>query len=163
MTYSQKANPNATNSELDSKRIITHKELTSAQRDELIEQFVEIQLDNMDTQSLYELASEYVTQSFDRLTDSEIKERIESLYDEELYDELVDNVTQQYPKQNYNQGLWLQPLFLSNLSQIGQEQVNGANILCVLIVNQSAKFITLVGQQYNALNVKNVLTNYTGA
>ena len=93
MTYSQKANPNATNSELDSKRIITHKELTSAQRDELIEQFVEIQLDNMDTQSLYELASEYVTQSFDRLTDSEIKERIESLYDAELYDELVDNVT----------------------------------------------------------------------
>ena len=100
MTYSQKANPNATNSELDSKRIITHKELTSAQRDELIEQFVEIQLDNMDTQSLYELASEYVTQSFDRLTDSEIKERIESLYDEELYEELVDNVT----NPNVNQG-----------------------------------------------------------
>ena len=73
--------------------------LTNSQRDELIEQFVEIQLDNMDTQSLYELASEYVTNSFDRLTDSEIKERIESLYDEELYDELVDNVTQQYPKQ----------------------------------------------------------------
>ena len=67
--------------------------LTEAQRSELIEQFVEIQLDNMDTQSLYELASEYVTTSFDRLTDSEIKERIESLYDEELYDELVDNVT----------------------------------------------------------------------
>ena len=93
MTYSAKSNPNATNSELDSKRIITHKELTSAQRDELIEQFVEIQLDNMDTQSLYELASEYVTNSFDRLTDSEIKERIESLFDEELYEELVDNVT----------------------------------------------------------------------
>ena len=67
--------------------------LTEAQRSELIEQFVEIQLDNMDTQSLYDLASEYVTNSFDRLTDSEIKERIESLYDEELYDELVDNVT----------------------------------------------------------------------
>ena len=81
------------------------KELTSAQRDELIEQFVEIQLDNMTTQDLYELASEYVTNSFDRLTDSEIKERIESLHDAELYDELVDNVTQQYPKQNYNQGL----------------------------------------------------------
>ena len=67
--------------------------LTNAQRDYLIEQFVEIQLDNMDTQSLYELASEYVTNSFDRLTDSEIKERVESLYDAELYDELVDNVT----------------------------------------------------------------------
>ena len=93
MNYSQSANPNATNGEQDAKKIITHKELTSAQRDELIEQFVEIQLDNMDTQSLYELASEYVTNSFDRLTDSEIKERIESLYDAELYDELVDNVT----------------------------------------------------------------------
>ena len=78
---------------------MTEPKLTSAQRDELIEQFVEIQLDNMDTQSLYELASEYVTQSFDRLTENEIKERIESLYDAELYDELVDNVTQQYPKQ----------------------------------------------------------------
>ena len=69
------------------------KNLTSAQRDELIEQFVEIQLDNMDTLSLYELATEYVINSFDRLTDSEIKERIESLYDEELFEELVDNVT----------------------------------------------------------------------
>jgi len=69
------------------------KELTSAQRDELIEQFVEIQVDSMDHQSLYELATEYITNSFDRLTDSEIKERIESLYDEDLYDELVDNVT----------------------------------------------------------------------
>ena len=67
--------------------------LTDAQRDALIEQFVEIQLDNMTTKDLVELATEYVTQSFDRLTDSEIKERIESLYDEELYDELVDNVT----------------------------------------------------------------------
>ena len=69
------------------------KKLTSAQRDELIEQFVELQVDSMDHQSLYELATEYVTNSFDRLTDSEIKERIESLYDAELYDELVDNVT----------------------------------------------------------------------
>ena len=68
------------------------KELTSAQRDELIEQFVEIQVDSMDHQCLYELATEYITNSLDRLTDSEIKERIESLYDEELYDELVDNV-----------------------------------------------------------------------
>ena len=90
--YSQSANPNATNSELDSKRIITHKELTSAQRDELIEQFVEIQVDSMDHQSLYELATEYITNSLDRLTDSEIKERVDC-YDDELFDELVDNVT----------------------------------------------------------------------
>ena len=68
------------------------KNLTSTQRDELIEQFVEIQVDSMDHQSLYELATEYIINSFDRLTDSEIKERVEC-YDEELDEELVDNVT----------------------------------------------------------------------
>ena len=75
------------------------KNLTDAQRDELISQYSELVVDNMDTQSLYELATEYVTNSFDRLTDSEIKERIESLHDAEFKHELVDNVTQQYPKQ----------------------------------------------------------------
>ena len=74
--------------------------LNSAQRDELIEQFVEIQLDNMTTKDLVELATEYVTNSFDRLTDSEIKERIESLFDAELYDELVDNVITQTTEVN---------------------------------------------------------------
>ena len=76
--------------------------LTTAQKDALIEQFVEIQIDNMDHQCLYELATEYLLNSFDKLTDSEIKERIESLYDAELYEELVDNVTQQYAKQDVN-------------------------------------------------------------
>tara|TARA_Y100001963_G_C6647992_1_gene384295 strand:+ start:345 stop:659 length:315 start_codon:yes stop_codon:yes gene_type:complete len=97
-----KINPNPkphTNSEMDSKTIKPFIKLTSEQRDELIQQFVEIQVDNLNTKDLVELAIEYITQSFDRLTDSEIKERIESLFDEELYDELVDNVTQQYPKQ----------------------------------------------------------------
>ena len=74
------------------------KKLTDAQKDQLIEQFVEVQIDSLDMQDLIELATEYITQSFDRLTDSEIKERIESLFDEDLYDELVDNVTQQYAK-----------------------------------------------------------------
>ena len=71
--------------------------LNSAQRDTLIEHFVEIQLDNMETGEIYQLAFEYVIKSFDRLTDSEIKERIESLYDEELYEELVDNITNTDP------------------------------------------------------------------
>ncbi len=35
------------------------------------------------------------------MTDSEIKERVDC-YDEDLFDELVDNVTQQYPKQDVN-------------------------------------------------------------
>ena len=93
MTYSQKANPNATNSELDSKSIITHKELTSAQRDELIEQFVELQTDSMDLNTMVEWIQDILTNDYDKLTDSELKERVECFDDDGLYDELVDNVT----------------------------------------------------------------------
>ena len=97
MTYSAKANPNATNSELDSKRIITHKELTSAQRDELIEQYVEIVVDSLDHQDLIQYATDNITDYVDSLSDNELKEEINNR-DDELYDELVDNVTQQYAK-----------------------------------------------------------------
>ena len=100
MTYSQKANPNATNSELDSKRIITHKELTSAQRDELIEQFVELQVDNMDTQTLVEWVTDILINDYGKMTDSELKERVDCYDDDGLYEELVDNVT----NPNVNQG-----------------------------------------------------------
>ena len=98
MTFTRKANPNATNSELDSKRIITHKELTSAQRDELIEQFVELVVDNMDTKTLVNVVSENLTDYYEKCNDIELKEFVDN-YDEDLFDELVDNVTQQYPKQ----------------------------------------------------------------
>ena len=94
MTYSQNANPNATNSELDSKSIITHKELTSLQRDELISQYSELVVDNMDMDSLVQYAQEQLANYFDKLSDSELKEDVDN-YDEELYDELVDNVTTQ--------------------------------------------------------------------
>ena len=93
MTYSANANPNATNSELDSKRIITHKELTSAQRDELIEQFVELQTDSMDLNTMIEWIQDILTNDYDKLTDSELKERVECFDDDGLYEELVDNVT----------------------------------------------------------------------
>ena len=66
--------------------------LNVAQRDELIEQFVEIQVDSMDHQSLYEWVTDILTNDYDKLTDSELKERVDC-YDDELYNELVDNVT----------------------------------------------------------------------
>ena len=92
MTYSANANPNATNSELDSKRIITHKELTSLQRDELISQYSELVVDNIDMDSLVQYAQEQLANYFDKLSDSELKEDVDN-YDEDLFDELVDNVT----------------------------------------------------------------------
>ena len=44
-----------------------------------------------------------MTNSLDRLTDSEIKERVEC-YDEELYEELVDNVTNETVLDTNNNG-----------------------------------------------------------
>ena len=103
MTYSQKANPNATNSELDSKRIITHKELTSLQRDELISQYSELVVDNMDMDSLVQYAQEQLANYFDKLSDSELKEDVDN-YDEDLFDELVDNVTNETVLDTNNNG-----------------------------------------------------------
>ena len=87
------ANPDATNSELDAKKIVNNVQLTSAQRDELIEQFVEIQVDNMDTQTLVEFVTDLLIDDYSKFTDSELKERIDVFNDDSLYDELVDNVT----------------------------------------------------------------------
>ena len=97
MTYSQNANPNATNSELDSKRIITHKELTSAQREDLVEQFVDIVVDGMDTNDLIRYVYSNMMDHFVSLTADELEEEVYN-HDEELWEELVDNVTQQYAK-----------------------------------------------------------------
>ena len=68
------------------------KNLTSAQRDELISQYVEIVVDSMDTKSLEQYVFEQMVTYAASLSDSELKEEID-YHDEELYDELVDNVT----------------------------------------------------------------------
>ena len=94
MNHSQSANQNATNGEQDAKKIITHKELTSLQKNELIEQYVELVVDNMDTKDLVRYAIDSITEYIVTLTDSELKEEVGN-FDEELYDELVDNVTNQ--------------------------------------------------------------------
>ena len=70
------------------------KNLTSAQKDKLIEQFVEIQVDNMDTQTLVEFVTDLLIDDYSEFTDSELKERVNCYDDNDgLYEELVDNVT----------------------------------------------------------------------
>jgi len=91
MTYSQKANPNATNSEMDSKTIKPFVQLTNAQKSELIEQYVELVVDNMDTKDLMRYAIDGITEYVDQLSDVELREEVGN-FDEDLYDELVDNV-----------------------------------------------------------------------
>ena len=86
-----KANPNPTNSEMDSKTILP-KELTDSQRDELIYQYVGIVVDGMDTKDLVRYAMEQLTSYYNEGSLDDLKEDVDN-YDEGLYDELVDNVT----------------------------------------------------------------------
>ena len=84
-----------TNSEMDSKQILKPnkiRSLTSEQRDELIDQYVEIVVDNMSEESLVLYAQEQLKSYYTKCTNSDLKGDIEE-YDEELYDELVENVT----------------------------------------------------------------------
>ena len=73
------------------------KDLNDAQRDELTAQFVELVVDGMDLDSLVQYAQEQMANYFNEGSLDDLKEDIDD-YDEDLYDELVDNVTQQYAK-----------------------------------------------------------------
>ena len=73
--------------------------LTNDQFGELVQQFVEIQVDNMDTKTMMEWITDELIYQYGKLTNEELKERVDC-FDEELFDELVDNVTQQYARQN---------------------------------------------------------------
>ncbi len=89
--YRQSANPNATNSELDAKVIIKHPQLTSQQHNELVEQFVEMVVDNMDTQTLVNYVFDDLREHYENSSSYELKDAVDQ-YDEELYDELVENI-----------------------------------------------------------------------
>ena len=66
--------------------------LTSFQRAELIEQYVEKQVDNMDYKSLVEFVTTELQYSLEKYSDIELREDIEE-FDEGLYDKLVNNIS----------------------------------------------------------------------
>ena len=70
------------------------KELTDLQMYNLVEQYVQIRVDRMSHQDLEEHVKENLT---DYYCDWSINE-LETIIEEELLEELVDNVTQQYAK-----------------------------------------------------------------
>ena len=72
--------------------------LNNDQQDKLVEQFVELQVDSMDMDTLLEFVTDTLIIQYGKLTKEELKERVDT-FNEGLFDELVDNVTQQYPKQ----------------------------------------------------------------
>ena len=89
----QSARQNATNSELDAKQIVTHSGLTSAQKEELINHYVEIRVDRMSHKDLVEHVTENLTDWYSDFTLDELKDTIE----EDLFEELVDNIVNTDP------------------------------------------------------------------
>ena len=66
--------------------------LTPVQKKELIEQYAELLVDNMDTKTLAQYVYEDLVYTYEQSSSQELKAQIEE-YDPELFDELLDNVT----------------------------------------------------------------------
>jgi len=80
------------------------KQLTSQQKDELIESYVDILIDSMDHKDLIHYVSQTMIEFLEKLTDNELKDEISYTNDPELYEELVDNVTNETVLDTNNNG-----------------------------------------------------------
>ena len=73
---------------------MTLPNLTTAQWDELIEQYVEIVVDGMDWKTMNRFVSDVITQDLKELESrQDLLDEIKYSFDEEFLDELLDNVT----------------------------------------------------------------------
>ena len=80
------------------------KELNLTQKDKLIEQYVEIVVDNMDVKSMMQFITDTLKDEYNDYSDDELKCQIECSHDEELYDELIENVTNETVLDTNNNG-----------------------------------------------------------
>ena len=66
--------------------------LTSSQRNELIQQYVELITDSMDVKTLEQFVRDTLIDDYDKLSEIELKDEIRYTFDEETLDELIDNL-----------------------------------------------------------------------
>jgi len=66
--------------------------LTPLQKDQLIEQYVELCVDSMDHKDMYQFIYNTLAEDFDKLSDLELQDEIRYSFDEETLDELVENI-----------------------------------------------------------------------
>ena len=66
--------------------------LTSEQYNQLVEQYVELVVDSMDTKTMMQYITDDLRCHFESVSLNELKDEIDN-FDEELFDELVDNVS----------------------------------------------------------------------
>ena len=71
---------------------LTMKNLNSNQRNQIAEQFAELVVDGMDIKTMDQYIFDNMMEYFSKLTADELEEEVYN-HDEELWEELVDNVT----------------------------------------------------------------------
>ena len=77
--------------------------LNNDQQDKLIEQYVELVVDNMDTKTMMEWITDELIFQYGKLSKEELKEEVD-IFDEGLFEELVDNVTNETVLDTNNNG-----------------------------------------------------------
>jgi len=77
--------------------------LNNDQQNKLIQQYVELVVDNMDRKTMEEWITDELIFQYEKLTKEELKERVDT-FDEGLFDELVDNVTNETVLDTNNNG-----------------------------------------------------------
>ena len=101
MNYSQTANPNATNSELDAKVIVTHRTLSSTELQILKNHYCDLILDSMDIKSMEQFIYQTLQEDFDKCNQIEMKEEIELSFDDETYRDMLNNISES-EEEKYN-------------------------------------------------------------
>ena len=77
--------------------------LTDLQKNDIIEQYVELVVDNMDTKTMMQYITDDLRCHFESVSLHELKDEVDN-FDEELFDELVDNVTNETVLDTNNNG-----------------------------------------------------------
>ncbi|MFZ9376970.1 MAG: DUF7326 family protein [Candidatus Fonsibacter ubiquis] len=74
--------------------------LTPSQLDEVIEKYCDRVVDEMDTKSMEQMLYEMLVDSFQSANQHDMEDLITSIYDEEYWQELVEDVTHQEVSQD---------------------------------------------------------------
>ena len=77
--------------------------ITSIQHNEIAEQFAELVVDGMDMKTLVQYVYDDLIEYYEKCDQEELKEQIDE-YDEDLYDELLENVTNETVVDTNNNG-----------------------------------------------------------
>ena len=77
--------------------------LNPAQQDSIAEQFAELVVDGMHMKTLVQYVYDDLIEYYEKCDQEELRELIDN-YDEDLYDELVDNVTNETVLDTNNNG-----------------------------------------------------------